>query len=76
MKQGRSYGESKGANSACGFVFHARFAHAAYHCFNSDTLSTKGLCFVIKVRESKKMKIEKSAKIEKNPITGLMEKRN
>ena len=46
VKQGRSHGESKGANSACDFV---HFAHAACHWFNSGTL----LCipkFVLKLK--------------------------
>ena len=32
--QGRFHGESEGANSAYGFLFDERFAHAACHCFN------------------------------------------
>ena len=46
MKQGRSSGESKGTNSACGFLFDARFAHAACHCSNAGTVSAQGLCLV------------------------------
>ena len=38
LKQGRSHGESQGANFAYDFPLHERFAHAAYHCFNSGTL--------------------------------------
>ena len=36
----------EGANSACGFPFHARFAHAACHCSNPDTVSSQKLCLV------------------------------
>ena len=33
----------RGQNSARGFLFNTRFAHAACHCFNSGTISTQGL---------------------------------
>ena len=29
------------------FLSTARFAHAACHCFNSGTVPTQGLCFVL-----------------------------
>ena len=32
------HGESEGANSAGDFLFDARFAHTAYHCFNSGAV--------------------------------------
>ena len=38
LKQGRSHGESEGANCSCGFSCCALFAHAAAHCFNPGTL--------------------------------------
>ena len=43
LKQGRSHGESKGANCACIFPSNARFGHTACHCCNSGTVSTQGL---------------------------------
>ena len=49
LKQGRFRGESKGTNSACGFPSRARFAHAACHYFNAGTVSTQGLCLVLRI---------------------------
>ena len=45
LKQKRFYGESEGANSACGFLLDVRFAHAACHCHNTGTL----LCTLLAV---------------------------
>ena len=42
VETGRSHGESKGTNSACGFLFITRFAHAARHCFNSGCRFNSG----------------------------------
>ena len=36
----------KGGKFCLRFLFNARFAHAACHCFNTGTVSTQGLCLV------------------------------
>ena len=46
LKQGRSHGESQGANFACDFLLNERFARAACHCFNSGAVSNQALSFV------------------------------
>ena len=58
LKQGRCHGESEGANSACGFLSDARFAHAACHCFKSVPFQLRYCALYAKCREYK-MCVEK-----------------
>ena len=49
LKQGRSHGESKEANSACGFLFHARFLPMRLATVSTQVpFSTQGLCLVLR----------------------------
>ena len=41
LKQGRSHGESEGANSACGFLFDARFVPCGLPLFQLRDFASK-----------------------------------